>query len=103
MFQMFAVMSSRSLLPSLKKINPISNMWLFGAVCLSTSIQLIVIYWQPFQSIFGTVSLSYLDWLKIIGVSSLGFILMELSKFLMQTDLMRIIVGVNNNGIKKTN
>ena len=58
---------------------------------------------QPLQAIFGTVPLLLIDWLKIIGISSLGFVLMELSKFLMKTDLMKIIVGINKNGIKKTN
>ncbi len=80
MFQMFAVMSSRSLAPSLKKLNPFSNMWLFGAVCLSLVIQLAVIYWSPLQTIFGTVSLLAVDWFKIIGIASFGFIMMELSK-----------------------
>lgn len=81
MFQMFAVMSSRSLRHSLKHINPFSNMWLFGAVCLSLGIQVVVIYWTPLQAIFGTVPLMATDWLKIIGISSLGFIAMEISKF----------------------
>jgi len=80
MFQMFAVMSSRSLLPSLKKLNPFSNKWLFGAVCLSLVIQLAVIYWSPLQTIFGTVSLLAGDWFKIIGIASFGFVMMELSK-----------------------
>jgi P-type Ca2+ transporter type 2C len=93
MFQMFAVMSSRSLLPSLTKLNPFSNKWLLGAVCFSISIQLIVIYFQPFQTIFGTVPLSILDWLKIMGVSSLGFIFMELSKFLMKKNSTKTNVG----------
>jgi len=83
MFQMFAVMSSRTLHHSLKHLNPFSNMWLFGAVCLSLAIQGIVIYWSPLQTIFGTVPLLAIDWLKIIGISSLGFIMMEVSKFFM--------------------
>ncbi|MBL7055146.1 cation-translocating P-type ATPase [Candidatus Woesearchaeota archaeon] len=84
MFQMFAVMSSRTLYPSLKHLNPFSNKWLLGAVCLSMIIQLTVIYWSPLQAIFGTVALSAIDWLKIIGISSLGFIMMEVSKFVMK-------------------
>ena len=81
MFQMFAVMSSRTLYHSLKHLNPFSNKWLLGAVCLSLIIQLAVVYWSPLQAIFGTVSLLAIDWLKIIGISSLGFIMMEVSKF----------------------
>lgn len=84
MFQMFAVISSRSLYPSIKKINPLSNIWLLGAVCLSLLIQIAVIHWPPLQSVFGTISLLPIEWLKIIGISSLGFIMMELSKFLIR-------------------
>jgi len=83
MFQMFAVISSRTLYHSLKHLNPFSNKWLLGAVCLSLIIQLAVVYWSPLQTIFGTVSLLVIDWLKIIGISSLGFIMMEISKFFM--------------------
>ena len=83
MFQMFAVMSSRSLLPSIKKLNPFSNMWLLSAVVLSLSIQVAVIYIPPLQVIFGTTSILAIDWLKIIAISSLGFIGMELSKLIM--------------------
>ena len=36
--QMFAVMSSRSLTPSLKKLNPFTNLWLLGGVALSISV-----------------------------------------------------------------
>jgi len=94
MFQMFAVMSSRTLYPSLKHLNPFSNLWLLGAICLSISIQIAVVYWSPFQTIFGTVSLLVIDWLKIIGISSLGFIMMEISKFFMDK---------SNNSIRRTN
>ena len=96
MFQMFAVMSSRTLYYSLKHLNPFSNKWLLGAVCLSLIIQLVVVHWSPLQTIFGTVSLLAIDWLKIIGISSLGFIMMEISK---------VFIGKSNNtnSIDKTN
>ncbi len=82
MFQMFAVISSRSLYPSIKKINPFSNIWLLGAICLSLLIQAAVIYWHPLQIVFGTTSLLTMEWLKITGMAAGGFIVMELSKFL---------------------
>lgn len=81
MFQMFAVMSSRTLQHDISHLNPFSNKWLFGAVCLSLLIQIAVIYWAPLQVVFGTVPLLVIDWIKIIGISSLGFIMMEISKF----------------------
>ncbi|MGB5663305.1 cation-translocating P-type ATPase [Eudoraea sp.] len=78
--QMFAVMSSRSLTPSLKKLNPFTNLWLLGGVALSILLHLMVVYWAPMQSIFKTVSLQWNDWWKIIAVSSIGLVIMELSK-----------------------
>jgi Ca2+-transporting ATPase len=80
MFQMFAVISSRTLYSSIRHLNPFSNLWLIGAVCLSLIIQIGVIYLGPLQLIFGTVALAGIDWLKIIGISSLGFLMMEASK-----------------------
>ncbi len=84
MFQMFAVMSSRSLLPSLKKLNPFSNLWLIGAVCISLLVQVIVIYWKPAQIVFGTTGLAWVDIGWILLVSSSGFVMMELSKFVLR-------------------
>lgn len=100
MFQMFAVMSSRTLYPSLKHLNPFSNLWLLGAVCLSILIQISVIYWQPLQAIFGTVSLNFMDWLKIIAVSSLGFVFMELSKILVKTGVIKKILGYKADNLR---
>lgn len=78
--QMFAVMSSRSLMPSLKKLNPFSNLWLLGGVTLSIFLHLVVVYWAPMQSIFKTVPLQMNDWWKILAISSVGYIIMEMSK-----------------------
>ena len=84
MFEMFAVMGSRSLSP-LKKLNPFSNLWLLGGVLSSILIQIAVIYLALLQPIFGTVPLAMNDWLKIIAVSSIGFVIMEASKFFLKT------------------
>ena len=80
MFQMFAVLSTRSLKFSLSKLNPLTNKWLIGAIMLSLAIQAAVIYWSPLQVIFGTVALTGLELLLILGISSIGFIVMEFSK-----------------------
>ncbi|MFC1696806.1 cation-translocating P-type ATPase [Nanoarchaeota archaeon] len=82
MFQMFAVINSRSLRHSWKHLNPFTNLWLSGAVLLSLGIQAAVIYLPPLQAIFGTVALQGIELLYILGISSLGFIVMEISKFI---------------------
>ncbi len=84
MFQLFAVISSRTLYPSLRHLNPFSNKWLLLAFCLSLTIQILVVYWGPLQSIFGTVSLLPGELAMILSISSLGFIVMESSKFLIK-------------------
>jgi Ca2+-transporting ATPase len=80
MFEMFTVMSARSF-ASFKKLIPFSNKWLTLGILASISIQLLVVYTPFFQNIFGTVSLGWAHWAVIIGISSFGFIMMEVSKF----------------------
>ncbi len=84
MIQMFAVVSSRSLRFSWKKINPFTNLWLSGAICLSLLIQVSVIYWSPFQLVFSTAPLGLVDWLRILGVAAVGFMIMEISKLVIK-------------------
>ena len=79
MFEMFAVFGARSLKP-LHKLNPLSNMWLFVAVMASIALQVAVVYWAPLQTVFGTVALPLSEWYWIVGVSSIGFVAMELTK-----------------------
>ncbi|HGJ64130.1 TPA: cation-translocating P-type ATPase, partial [bacterium] len=80
MFEMFAVMSARSF-AGFKKINPFSNKWLSLGIFTSISLQFAVIYIGPLQKVFGTVPITWMDWLIILGVSCFGFIFMEMSKF----------------------
>ncbi len=80
-FEMFAVFGARSLRP-FDRLNPLTNLWLLLAVVSSVGLQLLVIYWPPLQSIFKTVPLRGYDWYWILGLSAIGFLLMELSKFL---------------------
>lgn len=83
MFEMAAVFGSRSLKP-LEKLNPLTNPLLLGAVILSIGIQLAVVYTPALQTIFGTVPLPASQWLSIVGIASLGFVFMEVSKLIAQ-------------------
>ncbi len=80
MFEMFAVMSARSF-ASFKKISPLSNKWLSLGIAASIGIQLIVIYVPFLQQVFGTVPLGFMEWIIILSISCLGFIMMEISKY----------------------
>ncbi|MCB9641258.1 MAG: cation transporting ATPase C-terminal domain-containing protein, partial [Myxococcales bacterium] len=85
MFEMFAVLGVRSIRP-FGRINPLSNMWLFVAVGSSIALQVLLVYAPPLQRIFKTVPLTLLDWGWIALVSSLGFIVMEVSKFFVREE-----------------
>ena len=83
MFEMFAVIGSRSF-KAFNKLNPLTNKWLMYGVLSSLMIQGLVIYWPVLQPVFGTVPLTLMHWLQIIGVSSIGFFVMELSKLFLR-------------------
>ena len=94
MFQLFAVMSSRTLAFSFKSLNPFSNKVLLSCVLSSVAIHILVIYWSPLQHVFGTVSLALKDWAKILLISSLGFLIMEASKIALSREK---IAGMKNS------
>ncbi|MBI4361486.1 cation-translocating P-type ATPase [Candidatus Micrarchaeota archaeon] len=83
LFQLFAVLSSRSS-QVLHKLNPLTNKNLLAGILASLTIQVTVVHYGPLQAIFGTVDLEIGEWLFIAGVASLGFLAMEVSKALTQ-------------------
>ncbi len=94
MFEMFAVMSARSF-ASFKKISPFSNKWLSLGILSSIGIQLCVVYIPFLQKFFGTVALGWTHWAVIIGISSFGFIMMEISKLLIKEKYADKIVATS--------
>lgn len=96
MFQMFAAVGSRSLHP-FQKLNIFENKWLVAGIASSIAIQLLIIYWGPLRPVFETVPLSGMDWLKILLVSSLGFLAMEIGKlFLNKSENNRPYISGNS-------
>jgi len=79
MYEMFAVLGSRSL-SAFKHLNIFDNKWLFLSVMSSIGLQFAVLYIPALQKVFETVPLSVMDWLAILAVSSLGFVVMEVGK-----------------------
>lgn len=75
MFQLFFVFNCRSENKSVFDVGISTNKYLVGAVLLSVFLQMIVIYHPALQSIFGTVSLSLVDWMRITLLSASGLLL----------------------------
>ena len=77
--QMLNAIASRSHLQS-AFVGLFSNKWLWGALALSTVLQLAVIY-IPFLNIaFGTVPLSAGAWVECLGLAMIVLIASELRK-----------------------
>jgi Ca2+-transporting ATPase len=95
MFEMFAVLSARSFVP-FKNLLPFKNKWLTLGMASSVIIQLIVIYFAPLQKVFGTTAITWTDWVIILAVSSLGFVLMELGKIFIKQHFINKFNKMNN-------
>jgi len=75
-FEMFLVFNCKSKESVLK--SPM-NKYLFYAVAFSIGLHLIALY-TPISSLFGFVSLGISDWLMIVGISFVGFLVIEVYK-----------------------
>ncbi len=79
-FKLFLVFSCRSFKENIFQLGLLTNKKMILAVGFSLSLQLMIIYNPLMQGIFQTTPLSIADWLIILPLASLGFILMEIKK-----------------------
>jgi Ca2+-transporting ATPase len=79
LFQLFTIFNARSDKRS-AFAGMFANKWLWGAIALSLSMQIAVIYIPFLQQAFSTVSLTFKDWLLCAAVASSVLWLRELSK-----------------------
>ena len=85
LFQLWHVMALRSETQLLPQVGLFSNPLLLWAVVVTFLLQLAVIYLAPLQAIFDTVPLTFAELALCIGVSSLGYSLVEAQKLLSQS------------------
>lgn len=79
LFELFWVFSCRS--EKFTIFESDHNKWLYLAVILSISLHVAMMY-GPFASLFNVVALNLNDWLKVIGLSCIGFVLFESKKLI---------------------
>ncbi|MCH4209504.1 cation-translocating P-type ATPase [Bifidobacterium sp.] len=77
--QMFNALASRSHLQSVFK-GLFANRWLWGAIVVSTLLQLVVIYVPFLNAAFGTTPLEPLAWLECIGLALFVLVASEVRK-----------------------
>jgi Ca2+-transporting ATPase len=78
--QLFHSFNCRSMTQSLFKLGLFSNMKLIFAVLVSFALQMAVVYVPFLQKVFKTEALGLLDWLLVLGISSLPLWAMEVWK-----------------------
>ena len=80
MFEMFAVLSAKTLYKPVISKGFFNNKYLHFAIIFSILLQFAVVYIPFLQNIFGTTALSLTHWAYIVVVAFIGFIVMEVSK-----------------------
>ena len=70
MFQVFNALNCRSRRTSVFKLKVMANPYLLMAIAISVSLQVMVTTLPVFSPLFGTVALSWVDWLAIALVTS---------------------------------
>jgi len=81
-FQFFQAWNSRSESESIFRISFLSNPWIVYGLIASILAQLASIYIPVLQWIFKTESLTFLEWVKIAGMSLTVILLVEVDKFI---------------------
>jgi Ca2+-transporting ATPase len=74
----FAIRSKRE---SLFRLGLLTNKPMLGAVLLTVCLQAAVTYWQPLQTLFGTLALSPVELLISLGLSTVVFWASEVEKW----------------------
>jgi Ca2+-transporting ATPase len=82
--QMGNALAIRSNRDSLFQIGIFSNRALIGSVALTFGLQLLVIYWAPLQRIFKTTSLTAMELVSCIALSTVVFWAVETQKLLLR-------------------
>jgi Ca2+-transporting ATPase len=76
LFEMFFVFNCRSDRKGILRLNPMTNKKLFIAVIISVILQIMIIYVPVLQEVFHLTALNFVDWARVIMLSSLGILAM---------------------------
>jgi Ca2+-transporting ATPase len=69
------------------EINPVSNLYVWGAVLFTTGLQILLVYLPPLQRFFGLNPLSGTELAICFGFSALLFVWLELEKLFIRVFL----------------
>jgi len=79
-FQWFQALNARSTRLSVFSVGLFTNRWLWAGIGLAVILQLLVIHTPFGQRLFGTVPLTWLDWMKIVPMAASILVVDEILK-----------------------
>lgn len=82
MIEMWNSLNAMSEDQSLLVIGIFDNLWLWGAISISTLLHCLILYIPFFAKIFGTVPLSINDWILVLLFSLPVILIEEVLKFI---------------------
>ncbi len=80
--ELFYLFNCRSLSHSMFTLGVFSNPWLFVGASTMAALQLLFTYLPSMQHVFGTASLGVTNWLLIIAVGVVIYIVVEIEKWI---------------------
>lgn len=80
-FQWFNAFNTRSNMTSLFRINPFSNRYLIGAICIVVTLQFLALTQTFLQEVLSLTHISLAEWASCIAIASTIIIPDEVRKF----------------------
>ncbi len=90
MIEIFYLFNSRSLSQSMFHIGVFSNRWVVAGVVVMVLLQLLFTYAPFMNNLFLTAPLALVDWVRVIGVGLLSYLIIELEKWLARRMRLRV-------------
>ena len=82
MIEVLYLFNCRSLKQSMFRVGVFSNRWMIAGVVAMVLLQLLFTYAPFMNSLFLTAPTSLVDWVRVLGVSLLGYLIVELEKWI---------------------
>jgi cation-transporting ATPase F len=82
MVEVLYLFNSRSLTQSMFRVGVFSNRWMVAGVVAMALLQMLFTYAPFMNDLFLTAPTSVADWTRILGVSLLGYLIVELEKWI---------------------
>lgn len=93
LIEVLYLFNCRSLEHSMFRIGVFSNRWMVAGVVAMLGLQVLFTYAPFMNRIFLTAAISLADWLRVIGVSVVGYAIVELEKWLRRRHAARAESG----------